>query len=114
MTLLEEYAVRFDTSVVAVCASNGEDHPYPFKSNLKRRLIELLPCELTWEMEPPWMKEGLSVCLEVGMRGGGAGMLGGRLCLNDTRTASGMSWAVWLGVGCRTTERGRERESNER
>ena len=62
------------------------------------------------------MKEGLSVCLEVGMRGGGAGMFGGRLCLNDTRTASGMSWAVWLGVGCRTraTQGERERESNER
>lgn len=44
---------------------------------------------LTREMEPPWMKEGLSVGLLVGMSGGGEGMLGGRVVrLNVTRTPS--------------------------
>lgn len=54
-------------------------------------------------MEPPWMKEGLSVGLVVGMSGGGEGMLGGRLgLLNVTRTPSAILWTSWFGAGWRT------------
>lgn len=54
----------------------------------------------TWEMDPPWMKEGLSVGLVVGMSGGGEGMLAGRLGrLNVTRTPSGIPWTSWLETG---------------
>lgn len=61
------------------------------------------PCCLTWEMEPPWMKEGLSVGFVVGMSGGGEGMLGGRLgLLNVTRTPSGIPGTNWLEEGWRT------------
>ncbi len=67
------------------------------------RLLPSTPRSLTWEMEPPWMKEGLSVGLVVGMSGGGEGMLGGRLgLLNVTRTPSGILWTSWLGEGWRT------------
>lgn len=58
----------------------------------------------TWEMDPPWMNEGLSVGLVVGMSGGGEGMLAGRLGrLNVTRTPSGIPWTSWLETGWRTT-----------
>ncbi len=67
------------------------------------RLGPLAPSSPTWEMEPPWMKEGLSVGLVVGMSGGGEGMLGGRLgLLNVTRTPSGILWTSWLEAGWRT------------
>lgn len=49
------------------------------------------------------MKEGLSMGFVVGMRGGGEGMLGGRLgLLNVTRTPSCMLWTSWLEAGWRT------------
>lgn len=57
----------------------------------------------TWEMDPPWMKEGLSVVFVVGMSGGGEGMLAGRLGrLKVTLTPSGIPWTSWLETGWRT------------
>lgn len=51
------------------------------------------------------MKDGLSVGLVVGMRGGGEGMLGGRLgLLKAIRAPSGRLWISWLGAGWRTEE----------
>lgn len=48
----------------------------------------------TWDMEPPWKKACLSVGLEVGMSGGGDGMLGGRCRGNAMRTPSGRFWTI--------------------
>lgn len=53
-------------------------------------------------MDPPWMKVGLSEGLDVGMSGGGDGMLGGLWRANGTRIPSGRFWTTWLGAGCRT------------
>lgn len=50
-------------------------------------------------MEPPWIKEGLSVGLVVGISGGGEGMLGGRLVLLNV---TGIVWSSWLGAEWRT------------
>lgn len=68
---------------------------------------------LTWEMEPPWIKEGLSAGLVVGISGGGEGMFGGRLgLLNVTRTPSGILWTSWLGAGWRTGENIKKNNKN--
>lgn len=50
-------------------------------------------------MDPPWIKEGLSVGLVVGISGGGEGMLGGRLVLLKV---TGILWTSWLGPEWRT------------
>lgn len=94
---------------------NGTVHMKPVREldlNMKTEDVSNMerPGRLTWEMEPPWMKEGLSVGLLVGMSGGGEGMLGGRLCLlNGRRTPSFMLCTSWVGLGWRT---GREMNRN--
>lgn len=59
------------------------------------------------------MKVGLSEGLDVGMSGGGDGMLGGLWRANGTRIPSGRFWTIGLGVGCRTAGNNRRTRRRE-